>query len=214
MASLPAMPSPLLAPTEPPPPLVRDGDALWRWDRTLPSLLARHGELLAAAMRFEIRALAPVDGLTEVAAAELLGAGVPATAPNRALAADIGALGGILSSATGCDRVELRIEAGAIGMCPVFHQDHNLMRLLCAYAGPGTEWLPEDHLDRSQLGLRGRTPAEANQAIAVGPPRRAGTGEVLVMAGGRYADRGTGLVHRSPSRQLGPRLLVAMDPVG
>ena len=106
-----------------------------------------------------------------------------------------------------------RIEVNAAEMCPAFHQDANVMRLLCTYAGPGTEWLPEPSVDRSELGLQGRTPADANAAIASGPSRHSLPGEVLILTGSKFDERGVGAIHKSPSAELGSRLFVAIDPL-
>jgi hypothetical protein len=201
-------------PTIAPVPDLAEGALLWRRERAMPPSLQAYATGLLAGPWFEIRARTDV-GLVESAVDERLSAVGPGDpAGRRQLAADVAELAGLLAASAGCDAVNVRLEHDPGGRCPVFHQDSNVVRLLCTYAGPGTEWLPEDRCDRSQLGLQGRTPAEANEAIALGAPIRAQVGEVLLACGARSGAGGAGLVHRSPAPDLGPRVLVAIDPVG
>lgn len=44
-------------------------------------------------------------------------------------------------------------------------------RLLCTYAGPGTEWLEAGNTRPGELDLQGRTIEEANAAIVIEPDR-------------------------------------------
>ncbi len=79
--------------------------------------------------------------------------------------------------------------------CTKFHTDGYNLRLFTTYFGPGTEWLPEDALNRKALGT-------LNDSIVVNPDRiqRMGTGHVGILKGelpGR-APAAMGIVHRSP----------------
>lgn len=168
---------------------------------------------LLAGPWFNVRVRARAADVASVVEASLAEAGLADRPERRLLAEDAAVLGELLAAAAGCEEVSVRVEQDPGAMCPVFHQDNNLMRLLCTYAGPDTEWLPEKRLDRSQLGLQGRTPAEANAANAGGEPNRSDPGEVLIVKGARFDAGDAGLVHKSPSPALGPRLLVAIDPI-
>lgn len=193
--------------------LLRAGAPLWRWPRVLPSPLARYVEEQLTAPWFACRVDAPADELDEALDAALDDAAVAATAGRELFTADVVRLAGLLASTAGSRRVKVRVEHDPGATCPVFHQDNNVVRLLCTYAGPGTEWLPEACLDRSQLGLQGRTPDGANRAIAVGEPMRSQPGEVLIVKGARYGAGHRSLVHKSPPPALGDRLFVSIDPV-
>jgi len=190
-----------------------EGAALWREERALPNAVARDALLLLAGPPFEVRVAGGTEDLASTVAGALVEGVVAGPLDPTAFAVDVAALGGLVAAAAGCAHVVVRVEHELGGRCPVFHQDNYRMRLLCTYAGPGTEWLPEDLVDRSQLGLRGRTPPEANAAIALGEPQRCRPGEVMIIKGARYDGGHDALVHRSPPPQLGPRLFVAIDPV-
>lgn len=188
------------------------GGTVWRCERALPGDLAEYARQLLIGPPFDVRVSAPVGEIASVVEAALEQAGV-ADGPERVLLTDdIAALGALMATAAGCTMVTVRVEHLATETCPVFHQDKNMMRLLCTYAGPGTEWLPEERVDRAQLGLQGRSPAEANAAIARGAPQRCEPGEILILTGARFDHRQSGVVHKSPAASLGPRLLVAIDP--
>jgi Protein of unknown function (DUF1826) len=92
--------------------------------------------------------------------------------------------------------------------CPRFHVDRVPLRMICAYVGAGTEWLPEVALDRSRLATGDS--AEVRDGSAV---QRISTGHVAVMKGDSFpGNSGRGLVHRSPEASpTQPRVLVAID---
>lgn len=92
--------------------------------------------------------------------------------------------------------------------CPLFHVDRVPLRLLCVYVGAGTEWLPEDAVDRSRLGTGSNASIRDWSAV-----QRIGRGHVAVMKGDRYpGNAGRGLVHRSPEASpTQPRVLLAID---
>ena len=198
---------PALEPTEP------DGPVMWRWERALADEVRDLAREMSDGPWFELRVTAAVGQLVETVEQGLDEAGVAAGAARRALADDIATLGRMVAEAASRSQVLVRVEVNAAEMCPVFHQDANVMRLLCTYAGPGTEWLPESSVDRAELGLRGRTPAAANAAIACGPSHHSQPGEVLILTGSRFDERGVGAIHKSPAAELGTRLFVAIDPL-
>lgn len=92
--------------------------------------------------------------------------------------------------------------------CPRFHVDRVPLRMICVYAGTGTEWLPEFALDRSRLGSGENSAVRDWSAV-----KRIPTGHVAVMKGDSYpGNAGRGLVHRSPeASSTRPRVLVAID---
>ncbi|UVM55962.1 DUF1826 domain-containing protein [Pseudomonas sp. B21-012] len=97
-------------------------------------------------------------------------------------------------------RVGLRLQALGNAMCPRFHVDHVPLRLLSTYAGPGSEWLGEGAIDRTQLA-REQPHAEAIRQLA--------EGEVALLKGEKWlGNQGGGLVHRSPALANGERRLI------
>lgn len=80
----------------------------------------------------------------------------------------------------------------------LFHVDHHTVRLVCTYAGPGIQWLPDGVVARDQLGLRGRNVTAANSAIGpVAAIQDIPPGTVALLRGeGEPGREGRGIVHR------------------
>lgn len=191
--------------------LHRSVEPVWRWRRSLAPKLVAYVSWLLDGPWFNFRFEVELDKVANAVERGFDQAGIEHRRAQSLLARDIASLAGLYADVAGPGRVEVRVEHDPTAHCPAFHQDNNVLRLLTTYAGPGTEWLPEDRLDRRELGLQGRAAAAANEAIALGAPERAEPGEVLIGKGLKYG-RGHGtFVHRSPSINLGDRLLVAID---
>jgi hypothetical protein len=81
--------------------------------------------------------------------------------------------------------------------CSKFHVDYVRYRLITTYVGPGTEWVPDDAVDRAALEHPPLGVSAANRLIVRDEAQiqRASTGEVLVLKGKLEGD---GAVHRSP----------------
>lgn len=100
----------------------------------------------------------------------------------------------------------LRVERITDDGCRLFHTDRVQARLLCTYAGEGTQWLPDAAVDRDRLGNgdnRHVTDPTAQRSIATG---------AVALLRGDLSRHGPGVMHRSPP--LGadrPRLLAAVD---
>lgn len=117
---------------------------------------------------------------------------------------------------SGSERVGLRLRVLEKPMCPRFHVDSVICRMVCTYGGPGTEWLPDDSVNRSKLGrgANGLPDHESGlildeSAIRAMPPYAIG-----LMKGERWqGNEGRGAVHRSPKLSEGQprRLLLTMD---
>ena len=75
------------------------------------------------------------------------------------------------------------------------------MRLIITYAGPGTEWVPDDGVHRASLQAPWRSLPAINRRIVPDPSRVAVArpGDVLILKGESYpGNSGRGAVHRSP----------------
>lgn len=113
------------------------------------------------------------------------------------------------------NNVGLRLAILESAMCPRFHTDRTLCRLVTTYAGPGTQWCAQCEDDRTQQagagaecgdGLSGMDPHE--QSI-----HQVNVGEVALLKGESWeGNEGRGLVHRSPQIEHGSRrLLLTLD---
>ncbi|WP_297877039.1 DUF1826 domain-containing protein [Silanimonas sp.] len=99
----------------------------------------------------------------------------------------------------------LRFERLVDDGCRRFHADHVSSRLICTYAGPGTECLPASAIDPQR-------PADGSNDHVLEPDAvwRCTAGWVLLMRG--TLGDGPAQFHRSPPRDpAGPRLLAAID---
>ncbi|HMO05792.1 MAG TPA: DUF1826 domain-containing protein [Kiritimatiellia bacterium] len=147
---------------------------------------------------------------------ELMHAGCEPGRALRAFAVDVTFLAGVFARIDGRDKVRVRLETLRDDGCTKFHVDFLRLRLLCTYAGPGTEWVPGAHVNRAALGQPAYSIEEANRRIVPDPGmvRVAPTGSVMVFKGAGYTGkRGEGLVHRShPVRHAGEtRLRLCID---
>lgn len=100
--------------------------------------------------------------------------------------------------------------------CRKLHADQIGLRLLVTYAGPGTDWAPDEHVDRRALARYDLGPEVANALIVPRPEglRRAHAFDVLVLKGDAWrGNEGSGAVHRSPpiERAARVRLVLKLD---
>jgi hypothetical protein len=114
------------------------------------------------------------------------------------------------------EAVGLRLRILDKTMCPRFHVDFVPVRLVCTYGGVGTEWLPDEAVDRSKLGhgVSGKSDAESGLILDDGAIRRMPTYALGLMKGGHWQGRENGgAVHRSPRPTPAQprRLLLTLD---
>jgi hypothetical protein len=108
------------------------------------------------------------------------------------------------------ERAGLRLTTLDQAMCPKFHVDKVPCRLVTTLTGPGTEWLPNDVLNRDGLG------AGAEHFKLYDDDRdiqQMTLGDVALIKGERWVgNENRGVVHRSPSVKPGEkRLLMTLD---
>lgn len=85
--------------------------------------------------------------------------------------------------------------------CRKFHTDYKTLRLVCTYAGPGTEWVDDRDADRSAMGHEEACIDAANTRIVRhgSSIQRSKPGDVVLLKGELFdGNRGRGAVHRSP----------------
>jgi hypothetical protein len=134
----------------------------------------------------------------------------PASDASMALAVDLFDLSSLLLNLTGAPAIRSRFERVEHDGCRLFHTDKNTLRLLCTYAGAGTQWLPDAAVDRSALG-KGSNAAICSNTRAVRSIRR---GDVALLKGDAWpGNAGRGIVHRSPpiAKSGQSRLLLTLD---
>lgn len=121
---------------------------------------------------------------------------------------DVSWLGELYRDLTEADELGLRLHASDRSMCPGFHVDRVGLRLVCTYAGLGTEWLQESQVAREALARK--APGQVHRG---GPIERMEAGEVGLLKGESWpGNEGRGAVHRSPALPPGhTRVLLTID---
>tara|TARA_Y100000741_G_C18234311_1_gene551080 strand:+ start:975 stop:1652 length:678 start_codon:yes stop_codon:yes gene_type:complete len=111
--------------------------------------------------------------------------------------------------------VGLRLASLDNAMCPRFHVDGVLCRLVTTYHGVATEWLPNEAADRSKLGQgnQGRPDDQSGLFLNVKDIQQLSVGDVALLKGeGWKGNQGAGLIHRSPQPPGNTsRLLLTID---
>jgi hypothetical protein len=132
-------------------------------------------------------------------------------AARSAFAAELRRLIGLFAGIAETTVVRVKLEVEREDRCRYFHTDRVGLRLLCTYRGPGTEWVPDDFVERAALG-RGD-----NAAIVPDPHRveRLAPFWVGLFKGDLHPDcPGGGCIHRSPPighRRNTARILLTID---
>ncbi len=134
-----------------------------------------------------------------------------ANAPHlgEALLQDILDLLRLFEQVTGVSSFGVVLAKVSTTMCPRFHADHNELRMLCTYYGPGTLWLPDHALDRKAY-LSGK--GNKNILLDKKNVQQVDTGDVVILKGALYPGA-TPIVHRSPNIQENneERILLSID---
>lgn len=119
-----------------------------------------------------------------------IGFALPDAPGKDALLADIALQCQMFACLMDCQQLGLRLETLSKPMCPKFHTDHLVCRLVCTYMGPATEW----------LNSTGNTVQAAPFAVT------------LLKGSGWEGNEQKAIVHRSPASEL-PRVLLTLDPM-
>lgn len=100
-----------------------------------------------------------------------------------------------------CGDQRFRVFFGAVNSdsCRRFHVDHFRLRMVTTYCGPGTEWVPNEAVNRHAVGVPSTCWEQANRETVRDSRavRCAQAGDVLLMKGASSAGE-LGAVHRSP----------------
>lgn len=186
------------------------------WRRSLnPSATSAIDSILGAEQPLDLDLHAP--------SADQLTAGISIANPSeitsrslRHLVADVVLLAKLFADIAGARHPRVRLERVEDDGCALFHADTLRLRMLCTYAGPGTQWLENGNARREELGSRGRTIHAANRAIVLDESaiRSIPNWHVAMFKGRAWsADEDISLIHRSaPVRHRGEyRLRLCID---
>jgi hypothetical protein len=140
---------------------------------------------------------------------------LPSGSGRESFIADIDMLADMLDCLFEPDALGLRLAVLDKPMCPRFHVDRVVCRLVTTYAGPGTEWLSNSAVNRHFLGPAHHEKHETCSDICSDPSghHQARIGTVCLLKGERWeGNEGNGIVHRSAAPLPGqPRLFLSMD---
>ena len=184
------------------------------WRRRVPALVEVGAKLAATSFASEF-AFRRSEPWTASLHADLVANGALSEIERSLLVADVARLAELLDDLVEAPEIGLRLRALGHEMCPRFHVDRVPLRLLCTYAGPGTEWLAETDVDRALLRAQ-VTKGACDPAMRGGAEvRRLAPGHVGVFKGEAWPERaGRGAVHRSPScGGRGRRLFLSLEPL-
>ncbi len=125
-----------------------------------------------------------------------------------ALAEDIGFWARVIAELTGCKQVGVRLQRVEVAMCPRWHVDNVVVRVVSAFVGQGTEFTTN-----GAPGGRSVSALEAFNRAQGAMNERAEAGDVLFLKGEVWpGNSGRGAVHRSPlATREQPRLLLTLD---
>ncbi|AUC14040.1 hypothetical protein BTO06_02195 [Tenacibaculum sp. SZ-18] len=114
---------------------------------------------------------------------------------------------------SGSSNLSILLSTVKDNMCKRFHVDCNSIRMLCTYAGKGTQWLHNSNVNRKALHS-----FKDNNAIVVNNKNinQVATGAVILLKGQNYSkEYSQGIVHRSPpvGTNDNNRLLLRIDSI-
>jgi len=190
--------------------ILEPGVNLCIWHRVVPALLREF--IAAEVLPRKIKQSVAWSGETMDLSGLLVD--LPHGTGRDLLAEDLRGLAGIVRELTGSERVTLKLESFGGNLCERFHVDRVALRLICSYAGPGTEWLADADVNRAWLGPAGQRLADEESGLlrTGAVVRRLDCFDVALMKGESWpGNSGRGLVHRSPRIADQRRVLFKID---
>ena len=180
------------------------------WHRELPEPLRCSVEHLLD--------LAPAFGMSLMTAPAKAYEGVSEALPKNyegTLAEDIAEIVDMFCFLFDLKRAGLRLTALNEAMCPRFHVDKVPCRLVTTYSGRATEWLSQEGVDRTKLGMGylGLPDSDLGLYKSADDIRTMRSGDIALLKGEAWiGNENGGLVHRSPNLTGGARrLLLTLD---
>ena len=121
-----------------------------------------------------------------------------------------------LAALLDCRHLDVQLYTQRSDGCRKIHSDNVPLRIMCTYAGPGIDWLPESDLVRENLGPSELDAEIANRRVIRKGARlrRCSVGDILLLKGERYpGNAGLGAAHRSPPLEAdgATRLVLKID---
>jgi len=192
--------------------ILADGTNVCVWRRELPPLLRAWLDGLSATLSYDTTADVSPESV------RALFARFPDGPATRAWATDVAALVALFCELLGTKTTRASLATVTTNKCRKFHTDYKALRLVCTYAGPGTEWVDDRDVERDALCREEACVDVANARIVPrgSSIRRAGPGDVVVLKGELYAgNAGRGAVHRSPPIEATGerRIVLTLDAV-
>lgn len=177
--------------------IYHDTVAMAVWERQLDNgVVAYAQELLKMTSCFHTRFMQSPTRIVEQLEKEL-----PLHEHRQLFIADVALVVDMFSCLFELDFVGLRMAVLNTAMCPKFHVDRVPSRLICTYAGVGTQWYPNEQVQRFENGTLKPLP----NAL----PCSLHTGDVALLKGELWdGNEGRGLIHRSPNADNDARRLV------
>ncbi|MCE0557448.1 DUF1826 domain-containing protein [Motilimonas sp. E26] len=179
------------------------------WQRSLvPNLLEYVAQINLQGVA--IARSVPLDEL-----AEALSRWLPEGAGKIAFIQDIEQLAQMLDCLFDNPDIGVRLKTLSQAMCPKFHTDKVVCRLVCSYSITGTQWLENGDANRAKLGRdsKGKSDEASGLYAADSDVFSADVGDVLLLKGDAWPDNeGLGVIHRSPA--INPndkRLVLTLD---
>ena len=126
-----------------------------------------------------------------------------------ALAREIAFVNEVLHELLGCKEIGVRVTTLNSPMCPRFHIDAVVCRMLITVSGPGTEWIACNDVDRGVLADRS---SDVTPIRDGGEVKQFSSGSMSLLKGGTWQRGFDGVVHRSPHDRE-QRLLLSFDPI-
>lgn len=159
------------------------------WQRILSAPLTDYAHFLLHNLPLPLQQMLPVSAIAADTGKQL-----PDGPGKAAFIADLVQVAEMFACLMDCPQLGLRLRVLDQPMCPRFHSDHLVCRLVCTYTGPATEW-------------------HAGPVTAAEPARQLQSGDVALLKGSGWEDSACyAISHRSPASPA-RRLLLTLDPV-
>lgn len=171
------------------------------WQRQLSTNITRYAkQLIDVSANWQTRFIQQPDRVATHLEREL-----PLADTRQAFIDDVALVVDMFSCLFELDNVGIRMAVLRTAMCPKFHVDRVPCRLICTYAGEGTQWYPPQNVERLDNG-RLKPKLDSN-------PKSLRLGDVALLKGESWeGNEGNGLVHRSPPAiESTPRLVLTLD---
>lgn len=181
------------------------------WQRRLPSALQKY--ITALTQRLNALQLRTIIAPADVD--DWLAGLLPEDPQRYLFIEDVRQLAEMYADLFELTTVGLRLSLIHETMCPRFHTDHLICRMVTTYHGQGSEWLREENVDRSKLGAGAKGSPDHLSGIYRHHQdiQQLQQGEVALLKGdGWMESQVSGIVHRSPHiHTTEKRLLLTLD---